>query len=122
MPSRCAGRSSCNVIPLTSDTDPEGSIFCQTCSAGHPVPNPSLSSSPTSHIYSATHISASPVGILSPVPLHRVPPLVHVEEPTLCGGRSVTCTAFPHVTLHRQPFPFTRLDAALCITRVTCPA
>jgi len=38
------------------------------------------------------------------------------------GPDVVTCTAFPHVTLHRQPFPFTRLDAALCITRVTCPA
>src|SRR6218665_1077227 len=29
------------------------------------------------------------------------------------GGRSVTCTAFPHVTLHSQPFPYTRLDAVL---------
>src|SRR6218665_1747074 len=35
---------------------------------------------------------------------------------------TVSCTAFPHVTLHSQPFPFTRLDAVLCITRVTCPA
>ena len=34
----------------------------------------------------------------------------------------VTCTAFPHVTLHSQPFPFTRLVAVLCLTRVTCPA
>src|SRR6218665_2296993 len=59
MRSLCAGHSSCNVIHLTSDTDPESSIFCQTYSAGHPVPNPSLSSSPTSHMYFATHICRS---------------------------------------------------------------
>src|SRR6218665_1902217 len=28
----------------------------------------------------------------------------------------VTCTAFPHVTLHSQPFPITRLVAVLCYT------
>src|SRR6218665_303286 len=101
MRSLCAGHSSCNVIPLTSDTDPESSIFCQTYSAGHPVPNPSLSSSPTSHMYFVTHIcrslnlgfpsgpkpfsALSPVGSLSTVPLHRVPPLVHVEVHTRRG-------------------------------------
>src|SRR6218665_2263943 len=59
MRSSCLGLSSCNVIHLTSGIDPESSIFCQTYSAGHPVPNPSLSSSPTSHIYFATHICRS---------------------------------------------------------------
>src|SRR6218665_1192743 len=28
----------------------------------------------------------------------------------------VTCTAFPYVTLHSQPFPITRLVAVLCCT------
>src|SRR6218665_894441 len=28
----------------------------------------------------------------------------------------VTCTAFPYVTLHSQPFPNTRLVAVLCYT------
>src|SRR6218665_1688185 len=28
----------------------------------------------------------------------------------------VTCTAFPYVTLHSQPFPITRLVAVLCYT------
>src|SRR6218665_3875904 len=73
---------------LTSGTDPGSSIFCQTSSAGHPVPNPSLSSSPTSPTYtlrltsagrrtSASHkgqnpsLRNSPVGRLSTVPLHR---------------------------------------------------
>ena len=28
----------------------------------------------------------------------------------------VTCTAFPYVTLHSQPFPIIRLVAVLCYT------
>src|SRR6218665_2337410 len=45
-----------------------------------------------------------------------------VLEKFTCFLHTVTSTAFPHVTLHSQPFPFTRLDAVLCATRVTYPA
>jgi len=31
-------------------------------------------------------------------------------------------TAFPYLTLHRQPIPITRLVAVLCWTIIDCPA
>src|SRR6218665_2874628 len=69
---------------------------------------------PRLHIRAKTLLCVSPVGRLSTVPLHRrVPP---GGGPLTLGGRSVTCTAFPYVTLHSQPFPITRLVAALCYT------
>src|SRR6218665_946486 len=75
MRNRCVGPSSCNVIHLTSDTDPGSSIFCQTSSAGHPVPNPSLSSSPTSHVLCDSHLQV-------------VEPRLHIRAKTLlCGFR-----------------------------------
>src|SRR6218665_269825 len=36
--------------------------------------------------------------------------------PLLIIQHIVTCTAFPYVTLHSQPFPITRLVAVLCYT------
>src|SRR6218665_2443749 len=41
----------------------------------------------------------------------------HTHTHTYCYVYSL-----PHVTLHSQPFPITRLVAVLCVTRVTCPA
>src|SRR6218665_2874273 len=130
MRNRCVGPSSCNVIHLTSDTDPGSSIFCQTSSAGHPVPNPSLSSSPTSHVLCDSHLQVVEPRLhiraktllcgfrrleVCP-PCHSIVVCLQVEEHTLRVGRSVTCTAFPYVTLHSQPFPITRLVAVLCYT------
>src|SRR6218665_1346562 len=80
MRSSCAGHSSCNVIHFTSGTDPESSIFCQTSSAGHPVPNPSL-------------IFADVAHILCDSRLQVVEPRLHIRAKTLlcglAGGKSV---------------------------------
>src|SRR6218665_1423931 len=80
MRSSCAGHSSCNVIHFTSGTDPESSIFCQTSSAGHPVPNPSL-------------IVADVAHILCDSRLQVVEPRLHIRAKTLlcvfAGGKSV---------------------------------
>src|SRR6218665_3547644 len=136
MRSSCAGHSSCNVIHLTSGTDPESSKFCQTSSSGHPVPTPvshlrrrrtyTLRLTSAGRRTSASHkgqnpsLRNSPVGRLSTVPLHRrVPP---GGGPLPSGGKVCYVYSLPLCYFTQSALPNYQTGCCSVLHVLLCPA